>query len=152
MLHQQNFMVPANPHNLIIQKTTEDEEILRKTCILKKGNQVLINWIPPDAQDIKINVDGASSGNPGPAGAGGLLRDFTGKWLKGFVINVGVATNTTAEFWGILKGLELAWELGFRSLLLESNSQNCLHLIKHATTQDPHFNLILNVRRLMDRQ
>lgn len=88
------------------------------------------------------------SENSGPIGIGGLLRGFTKKWLKGFIISIGVSTDTTAKFWEILKGLEL----GFRSLLLESNSQNCMHLIKHATTQDPHFYLVPNVQILMDMQ
>jgi len=34
----------------------------------------LIQWVAPPKQWIKLNVDGTSKGNPGVAGAGGILR------------------------------------------------------------------------------
>ena len=37
---------------------------------------------------------------PGPAGAGGILRDATRSWLCGFVHNIGIATSMIAELWG----------------------------------------------------
>lgn len=49
----------------------------------------LVAWEPPDLGVVKINTDGASLGNPGVAGAGGLLRDGTGKWLVGFRAHLG---------------------------------------------------------------
>jgi hypothetical protein len=36
---------------------------------------------------VKLNVDGCTKGNPGFAGAGGVLRDSLGSWIKGFAIN-----------------------------------------------------------------
>ena len=34
-----------------------------------------IRWIPPEYGWMKINVDGASKGNPGEAGCDGLVRE-----------------------------------------------------------------------------
>jgi len=66
---------------------------------------------------VKINTDGASSGNPGEAGIGGLLRNSDGMWMVGFVQRIGFATALVAELWAMEQGLKLAWERGFRSVL-----------------------------------
>ncbi|CAL1407011.1 unnamed protein product [Linum trigynum] len=49
-----------------------------------------IGWSPPLEGWVTLNVDGASNGNPGPAGAGGVIRGSTGLWVGGFVANIGV--------------------------------------------------------------
>ncbi|KAL0410603.1 UNVERIFIED_CONTAM: hypothetical protein Slati_3650000 [Sesamum latifolium] len=36
---------------------------------------ILCRWLPPPNGFWKLNSDGASKGNPGPSGAGGLIRD-----------------------------------------------------------------------------
>ncbi|KAK1311616.1 hypothetical protein QJS10_CPA07g00003 [Acorus calamus] len=40
-----------------------------------------VKWQKPDPQWIKLNVDGAANGNPGPSGAGGLFRNHHGEFL-----------------------------------------------------------------------
>jgi ribonuclease HI len=62
---------------------------------------------------LRIWTDGGSRGNPGPAGAGVVIRDAEGKTLfsGGFFI-VGEATNNVAEYEGILRGLVAAKDLG----------------------------------------
>ncbi|CAA6675315.1 unnamed protein product [Spirodela intermedia] len=37
-----------------------------------------VRWTPPKVGQWKLNVDGASQGNYGPSGGGGILRDSTG--------------------------------------------------------------------------
>lgn len=34
----------------------------------------LVAWSPPSSGVLKFNVDGASKGNPGPCGAGGVIE------------------------------------------------------------------------------
>ena len=44
--------------------------------VKKKGlNQGRVIWSPPPSGCFKFNVDGASKGNPGLSGVGGILRD-----------------------------------------------------------------------------
>ncbi|MQM15947.1 hypothetical protein Taro_048900 [Colocasia esculenta] len=43
----------------------------------------LVRWIPP-LQGLVLNVDGASKGNPGPCGGGGLVRNGFGAVLLAF--------------------------------------------------------------------
>lgn len=62
---------------------------------------------------LRIWTDGGSRGNPGPAGAGVVIRDTGGKTLfKGGFFIVGEATNNVAEYEGILHGLVAAKDLG----------------------------------------
>ena len=41
----------------------------------------MVKWLKPPANSIKLNSDGASKGNPGPAGGGCILRDHTGNMV-----------------------------------------------------------------------
>lgn len=49
----------------------------------KRTRQIEIRWLPPPISFIKLNVDGASKGNPGRAAAGYVLRDHYGRWIVG---------------------------------------------------------------------
>ena len=42
-------------------------------------------------------MDGASQGNPGKAGGGGVIRDSSRKWVKGFSRSIRVATSVIPE-------------------------------------------------------
>jgi hypothetical protein len=48
-----------------------------------------------------VNSDGCAKGNPGEAGAGGLIRDARGQWLVAFTCDLGICTSVTAELEGI---------------------------------------------------
>ena len=44
-----------------------------------------VMWTPPQSIHLKLNVDGASRGNPGQARGGGILRDHRGCIIFAFV-------------------------------------------------------------------
>ncbi|KAG7594142.1 Reverse transcriptase zinc-binding domain [Arabidopsis thaliana x Arabidopsis arenosa] len=81
-----------------------------------------ISWHKPALGWVKVNTDGASHGNPGQATAGGVVRDTERGWLSGFVLNIGVCSAMLAELWGVYYGLYVAWEKGYRRVVLESDS------------------------------
>lgn len=53
-----------------------------------------------------LYADGGARGNPGPAGAGAVVFDNTGKRLVEVSDYLGVATNNIAEYEAILRGLK----------------------------------------------
>jgi len=55
-----------------------------------------------------IYTDGASRGNPGPAGIGIVICDESGKVVKEYGEFIGNATNNIAEYRALIKALELA--------------------------------------------
>jgi hypothetical protein len=61
--------------------------------------------------------DGASKGNPGEAGAGGILYDPRGKTTSRYHWNLGTETNNKVEAYALLKGVQLAHSKEIRSLL-----------------------------------
>jgi ribonuclease HI len=52
-----------------------------------------------------IQADGGARGNPGPAGAGAVVRDETGKVVAEVAEFLGHATNNVAEYTAIVRGL-----------------------------------------------
>ena len=44
--------------------------------------------------------------NPGKAGGGGVLRDSKRRWIKGFSIQISIASNNIAKIWAIRYGFK----------------------------------------------
>ncbi|CAI0542875.1 unnamed protein product [Linum tenue] len=53
---------------------------------------------------------------------------------------------------GIIQGLQCAWELGVRKAVLQTDSKAAVELISSASSLHPHYQLVLQVRRLRERQ
>lgn len=70
-----------------------------------------------------LYVDGASRGNPGPAGAGAVLYGPKGEKRAEDSRYVGETTNNVAEYQGLLLGLELARKHGAKHLSIISDSE-----------------------------
>lgn len=73
--------------------------------------------------DIEIYTDGASRGNPGKAGIGVIIYNTDGQVLKKDNESIGVTTNNVAEYKAVIRGLELALELGASGVKLYADSQ-----------------------------
>ncbi|KAL0439023.1 UNVERIFIED_CONTAM: putative ribonuclease H protein [Sesamum latifolium] len=78
----------------------------------------------------KFNCDGASKGNPGCAGAGGLIRDASGRLQIAFHDFLGSKTNTYAELFAVVRGLQLAHDEGFRMVWVEIDALVVLQIIR----------------------
>ncbi len=70
-----------------------------------------------------VYVDGASRGNPGPAGAAAIAIDGHERPLREVSQFLGRATNNEAEYRALLLGLRLAQELGARKVTLYTDSE-----------------------------
>ena len=80
---------------------------------------------------VRINFDGASKGNPGPASIGAVIAECPhgrsgqtgGEVLIEISESIGRATNNFAEYSGLIRGLEKALELGAVSVECVSDSE-----------------------------
>ncbi len=70
-----------------------------------------------------INTDGASKGNPGPAGLGVVIATEDGRVLREIAESLGSTTNNVAEYRAVIRGLVEAAHMGIRRLVLRSDSQ-----------------------------
>ncbi|XVF03450.1 hypothetical protein REPUB_Repub04eG0262600 [Reevesia pubescens] len=111
-----------------------------------------ISWEPPPEGGMKINTDGSSIGNPGPAGAGGLIRDYNGNFLIGFSRKLGITTSMGAELWAIRDALKIAFNHGFSNIWLETDSQVAIHLLTNCFDKSHILYVLLHdCRCLMDQ-
>jgi ribonuclease HI len=92
-----------------------------------------------------IHTDGAARGNPGPAGAGAILRDAeTGETMAEIAEGLGRATNNVAEWTAVRLALEEARRLGASRVDLRMDSQlvarqiTGVYRVKHADLQPIH--------------
>lgn len=74
------------------------------------------------ANSATVYVDGASRGNPGPAGIGYYIVGEDGQMIKRGGEFVGFATSRMAEYYAMREGIEQAIELGFKSARFVSDS------------------------------
>jgi ribonuclease HI len=68
-------------------------------------------------------VDGASIGNPGPSGIGGVLFDERGTELERFSESIGHATNNVAEYRALIHALHRLRDLGADDVRVFTDSQ-----------------------------
>ncbi|XP_043721131.1 receptor-like protein EIX1 [Telopea speciosissima] len=79
---------------------------------------------------VKLNTDGCSLGNPGRAGARGILRDDRAVLISAFSVSLGIKTNYVAEFMALLHGLLRAKEMYVTRLWIECDSMSVVDLIR----------------------
>lgn len=58
----------------------------------------------------------------GTAGGRGIVRYENGDWKGGFSIRIGTCIQIETEQWAALLGMKEAWEMGFRRIILETDS------------------------------
>ncbi len=73
--------------------------------------------------DAILYTDGASKGNPGPAGVGMVLCTPDGAEVLAWGASIGRATNNVAEYRAVMAGLTKALELGVLRITLLSDSE-----------------------------
>lgn len=70
-----------------------------------------------------LNSDGGARGNPGPAGAGIVLRDADGNLAARGGAFLGTTTNNIAEYQALLWGMRAARSLGASRLVVRADSE-----------------------------
>ncbi|RYQ87582.1 hypothetical protein Ahy_B09g095107 [Arachis hypogaea] len=70
--------------------------------------------VPPLEHYTKLNVDGSNFNNVNGVAYGGILRNYLSRLIKSFSCNLKSCTIIHAEFWGIIKGLQIAVANGYQ--------------------------------------
>eukprot|EP00253_Pinus_taeda_P036591 PITA_36591 len=93
-----------------------------------KRKKTLTNWTHPPNNTYLLNFDGASKGNPGITGYGGVIRNSQGIPLKVYFGSIGWNTNNAAELEGLWQGLQIAHHQNFFPLIAEGDSQIIINM------------------------
>jgi len=111
--------------------------------------QIFNNPISSSSENVYRNVangatiytDGASRGNPGPAGIGYYIIDENGVEVKRGGEFIGFATSRVAEYYGLKEACEQAIQLGYKSVrfvsdsLMLVNQMNGIYAVKNRDVQ-----------------
>jgi ribonuclease HI len=119
---------PIGRKKIIIKKTADPEETSEQEA--GPGN-IEINDIIAGAElsTIPLNstltmyVDGASSGNPGPAGIGIVIIDQDGRQIGKISAYIGRRTNNFAEYTALIRALKIALYFKTRLLKIRTDSE-----------------------------
>lgn len=76
-----------------------------------------------DYSILRMQFDGGSRGNPGPAGCGVTLTTPDGELVYELGDYLGHHTNNYAEYIGLVRGVEAANRLGVRKLEIRADSE-----------------------------
>ena len=101
-----------------------------------------------------IHTDGAARGNPGPAGAGAVLRDASdGRILAEIAQPLGRATNNVAEWTAVELALSEAQRLGATHVDLRTDSElvarqiSGVYRVRHPDLKPIHARVVALLRR-----
>jgi hypothetical protein len=100
-----------------IDSTTHQEE-----WEIRTGKEEFDNW-KKERKAYILSFDGASKGNPGQAGGGGILESPNAETLLRYALGLGTATNNCAEAMALWQGLRQANKQGIRNLVIIGDSR-----------------------------
>eukprot|EP00253_Pinus_taeda_P023451 PITA_23451 len=95
------------------------------------------NWQPPPEACLKLNFDGASRGNPGIAGIGGVIRNHRGDIIHIFCRSMGECTNNEAEFAAMEQGLRVLKSSTQGNFIVEGDSSLAISVAKRIQAGTP---------------
>ncbi|XP_031252457.1 uncharacterized protein LOC116116381 [Pistacia vera] len=90
---------------------------------VKLDHDVETQAAPSDSRSCIIEFDGASKGNPGPAGAAAVLRTNDGSLICKLREGMGIATNNVAEYRALILGLKYALRKGYTNIQVRGDSK-----------------------------
>ncbi|KAL4329123.1 hypothetical protein AHAS_Ahas13G0268600 [Arachis hypogaea] len=96
------FQRPMQPLPFILKQVKQIQEAFKKEGQRQNKIETNICWECPPEDWMKVNTDGVAKENPGMAGCGGLIRNYQGRWIAGFVANISYCTAYYAELWGFI--------------------------------------------------
>lgn len=152
-IFEENFVWPEDPVFFIMHSIRDFVQFRYKQhCILPKQVR-LIAWSCPPHGFVKINIDGSAATNPGEIAMGGVCRDHTGSGCFGFTLHLGWGTILKAEIFAIYWAIYLAWERGYRKVVIESDSEVAVQKFHQpVAVRDPFYHVLVRSRRLLQQE
>lgn len=107
---------------LSIEEIVDQNPLLSREDILGTIREAADRLRPRRFEDLVVYTDGASKGNPGPAGAGVIIYEGD-KIIDRISQSLGEATNNIAEYKAVILGLQKAAKLKAKGVALFNDSE-----------------------------
>ncbi|PPR97253.1 hypothetical protein GOBAR_AA23407 [Gossypium barbadense] len=112
---------------------SRDENLMCRT-VIQDCDIFFLLILPHVVVTIFKNIDEIVAAANGLGAVGGVFRDAQGEW--------GYFRGTLqVELWAVVDGLDVAWEKGFRQLLVELDSDDAIHLINSTQAKESKLSL-----------
>lgn len=112
--------------DMVLSTEKVDPELLKwfdiNPHVEKASTLIIVRWIAPPYNWVKLNCDGASKGNPGHSAAGGLIRNCDGNLICAYTTYYGVHTSIWAEAKAVLDGLLIVQSKSLTHVWIEVDS------------------------------
>ncbi|KAL6218271.1 hypothetical protein ACLB2K_011486 [Fragaria x ananassa] len=113
------------------------------------GHVEALSWFKPAVGFHKLNVDGSRT-KSGEIGAGGVIKDSSGCWSGGFMINIGTGEVLQAEAWGLFKGIQMDLNIKISKSEVESDSAVLVNLLQNSNMElHPSGIIVTNCRSML---
>jgi ribonuclease HI len=109
----------------------------RKEWQLRLDNNKFSHWQRQQHTSL-LFFDGATTGNPGVAGAGGVIYDSDGQKTTDFSWGLGKITNNITEYLVVYMGLKLAHKLSIQTLNVIVDSEIAIKELRGLSTLAKH--------------
>ncbi len=129
--------------DILLTINNDEKDILKK--IADDIENDIISLQKKQNQIIKINIDGSSLGNPGPAGIGLIIKDYNDNIIDKVSEFVGNRTNNEAEYLALIKAMDSIKKLKAKDVIIYSDSEllvkqiNNEFKIKHPVLKELYF-------------
>ncbi|KAL8506943.1 hypothetical protein ACS0TY_017723 [Phlomoides rotata] len=94
------------------------------------SSTIVIRWKPPQAGWYKVNLNGSAPSSPSPLFAGAIFRNSRGFFVTAFTKSVGWGYPLEAELASIIHAMLFAYDRGWHSLWVESDSILAIHTLQ----------------------
>ena len=147
---------PSDKRSFLVHQCKEITRALQRdqegSCAGRSsGRERWVQWEYPAVGWMVLNTDGAAKGNPGPAGAGGVIRADKGEWIRGFSEYLGSCTSVRAELRAVLRGLTMAKDMRVQRLWVQMDSQVVVNMLTRQAEWPPeHKFILLRCKKLLD--
>ncbi|CAN1851844.1 Putative ribonuclease H protein At1g65750, partial [Linum perenne] len=111
-----------------------------------------IGWKAGPCDSITINTDGSVIQPQSHAAAGGILRDYLGRPISCFAVNLGCCSIMRAKLRAAEFGLMIAWDKGFKKIHLQLDSMADIEAIRGDPGEDSrHGRTLDSINELLSR-
>jgi len=128
---------------------TTDSPPRQEDWEIGKGKQEFDKW-KTERKAYILSFDGASKGNPGLAGGGGIIESPNAETTISYALGLGTDTNNSAEAMALWQGLRQASKHGVQNLVIVGDSRLVIRAIIHRSkTQSAKPNNLLDKIHLL---